>query len=290
MYFQLFIGGLTVGSCYALVALGFTLVFNATHIFNFAQGEWLMLGAMLYVTLALSAKLPLGIGIVVSVAALGIVGLCFDRIIAFAGRRRTNVITLIIITLAGGIVLKGGAQKIWGELSHNSPAIFPGDPVRLWGATLTYQHISILVITGFVIVLLYLFFNKTLLGKAARAAAFNSETAQLMGIHVRQLTALIFAMSAGLSGLAGILVSPLSSAHTGMGISLAIKGFAAAILGGAGSTVGAIAGGFFLGLIEALAGRYIASGFNAAIPFILMILVLFVRPAGFMGTREVEKV
>lgn len=290
MYFQLFVSGLTVGSCYALVALGFTLIFNATHIFNFAQGEWLMLGAMVYVTMMVSLKVPFAVGLLVSVAVLGLIGFFFDRIIAFAGKRRASMVSLIIVSLAGGIVLKSVAQRLWGELSFSSPPVFPADPFRLWGATLTYQNVTILLITGCTIVALYLFFNKSLAGKAARAAAFNKETAALMGINVRWITALMFAMSAGLSALAGILISPLSSANTGMGISLAIKGFAAAILGGAGSIVGSIAGGFFLGLIEALAGRYISSGYNAAIPFLLMILVLFIRPSGILGGKEVEKV
>lgn len=290
MFFQLIMSGLTVGSCYALVAVGFTLIFNATHIFNFAQGEWVMLGAMLYVTLLVTAGMPLPVGIVVSILTAALMGFSLDRIIALARKRNTDTVTLIIVTLAAGIVVKSIAQRIWGELFVFSPPILRRDPFSLWGATITYQHLFIIGITTVVIFILWFFFNRSLFGKATRAAAFNQETAQLMGINVRFTVASMFTLSASLSGLAGILISPLSSAHTGMGIGLAIKGFAAAILGGAGSMPGAIAGGLFLGLIEAVSGRYISSGYNAAIPFLLMILVLFLKPSGIMGKKETDKV
>jgi len=290
MFFQLFMSGLTVGSCYALVAVGFTLIFNATHIFNFAQGEWLMVGAMLYVSMLVTAGMPFWIGITLSILIVAFVGLLFDRIIALARKNNADTVTLIIITLAAGIVLKSIAQRVWGELPFFSPPVLKGDPFLFLGATITFQHIFIIAIAFVVIFVLWFFFTRSLVGKATRAAAFNQETAQLMGINVRLIIASVFALSAALSGLAGILISPLSSANTGMGISLAIKGFAAAILGGAGSMPGAIAGGLFLGLIEAIAGRYISSGYNAAIPFLLMILVLFVKPSGLMGKKETEKV
>lgn len=290
MFFQLLMSGMTVGSCYALVAVAFTLIFNATHIFNFAQGEWLMVGAMLYVSLMVTAELPFLVSLAACILLLTIIGFCFDRIIALARRRNADTVTLIIVTLAGGIVLKAVAQHVWGELSFFSPPIFKGEPFQLWGATLTYQHLFIMGITAVVMLTLWFFFTRSLTGKATRAAAFNQETAQLTGINVRLTIALMFGMSAALSGLAGVLISPLSSANTGMGISLAIKGFAAAILGGAGSMPGAILGGLLLGLIEAMAGRYISSGYNAAVPFVLLILILFIKPSGIMGKKEVEKV
>ncbi len=290
MFLQLFMSGLTVGSCYSLVAVAFTLIFNATHIFNFAQGEWLMVGAMIYVTLMGTAGIPFIPSLVACILILTIIGFCFDRIIAFARKRNADTVTLIIVTLAGGIVLKAVAQHVWGELSFFSPPILKGDPFQLWGATLTYQHVFIIAMAAVVMLILWLFFTRSLTGKATRAAAFNQETAQLMGINVRFMIALIFGVSAALSGLAGVLISPLSSANTGMGINLAIKGFAAAILGGAGSMPGAIVGGLLLGLVEAMAGRYISSGYNAAVPFVLLIFILFVKPSGIMGTKEVEKV
>jgi len=281
---QFFCTGLTIGSIYALIALGFTIIYNASGIVNFAQGGFVMLGALLAVSLSL-AGVPLPACVVLSALLVTITGCALERafIRPLAGR---PVITPIIVTIGASILLEGLAMLIWGKdaLPLNP---LPGPPVlTVASAIVPFQSVWVLGVSVLLMVGLRLFFDRTLIGRAMRANAANRQGALLVGINPGRVVLLSFALSAGLGALAGALIAPITLASYDMGTMLGLKGFSAAILGGLGSSPGAILGGLLLGLLESFAAGFISSGYKDAVAFVVLLLVLFVRPAGLLGWRK----
>ena len=285
---QFLMSGVTVGAVYALVALGFTIIYNASDVVNFAQGEFVMLGGMMTV-FGYAAGLPLPVAALVAILATAAIGVALNKL-AIEPARGAPVVSLIIITIGASIFIRGVSQVVFGKQLHRFPA-FSGDaPIPVLGATILPQ--SLWVIAGGLAVFagLWLFFTRTLTGRAVLATANNRMAAQLVGINTRYVMSLSFALSAAIGALAGVLVTPITLVSYDIGISLALKGFAAAMLGGMGNPKGALAGGLLLGLMEALTAGYISSQYKDAAAFVVILGVLFFMPQGLFGTKTTERV
>lgn len=285
---QYVITGITVGSIYAIVALGFNIIYNATEIINFAQGEFVMLGGLVMVTLVNSAGIPMPLAFFITISVVTLVGLLMERAAIFP-LRDTTVLRLVIITIALSILIKGLAMFIWGKNSFALPAFSGETPITFLGATIVPQTLWIVGITAGLVVLLSFFFNRTLIGKAMRACADNPEAASLVGINTQRMVMLSFMLSAALGAVAGMIITPAALMEYDRGALLALKGFGAAILGGLGNFYGAVAAGILLGLLESLGAGLISSAFKDAIALGVLLLVLFIKPSGLLGSAEVSK-
>ncbi len=285
---QFLVSGLTNGSIYALIALGFCLIQNATGLVNFAQGDFVMLGAMIVIGLHHGANVPMPVAFLVAMLAVSAVGVALEQGPIRHSKNR-DILTLVMITVGASISFRGAGMLIWGKSAHILPALGGDDPILLCKAAILPQTLWIMALSLLVLGLLYLFFHRTLLGKAMRAAADNPFGAVLIGISVRRLVALAFALSGALGALAGILITPITSMSYDTGLMLGLKGFAAAILGGYGSTLGAVVGGLLLGILESFGAGFISSAYKDAIAFLLLLTILFVRPAGLFGSARVKR-
>jgi branched-chain amino acid transport system permease protein len=290
-WLQFVAGGLTAGAIYALVALGFSIVYHASHAINFAQGEFVMIGGMSAVSLV-ALGLPLWAAVPLAVAGTVIVGVLVQRLAlepAQAGGQ-ADVVTLIIITIGVALFLRGLAQLVWDKRIHPLPAFSGGDPIALGAATILPQSLWVLGGAALAVLALGWFFNRTLTGKAMRATAINPLAARLMGISTRAVMRLSFALAAALGALGGVLTAPITFTSYDVGVMLGLKGFAAAMLGGLGSFGGAVAGGLLLGLIEGLGAGFLSSAYKDAIAFVVILAVLFFLPGGLAGARHAERV
>jgi len=285
---QFVAGGLTVGAIYALVALGFSIIFNASRVINFAQGEFVMIGGMSAVSLV-AAGAPMPVAILGAVAVSGVVGLLLERL-AVGQARNADVVTLIIITIGASILLRGLAQLVWDKRIHPLPPLSGDTPISIFGATIVPQSLWVIGVTVVIVALLSWFFNRTLAGKAMLATSYNRFAAQLVGIEVRRVLFASFGLAAALGAIAGVLIAPITFTSYDTGIMLGLKGFAAAILGGLGNFAGAIAGGLVLGLLESLGAGYVSSAYKDVIAFVIILAVLFVRPDGILGAVKSERV
>lgn len=288
LFLQFFVTGLTTGSIYALVALGFTIIYNASDVVNFAQGEFLMMGAMSAIFIH-KAGIPLVLAVAAGVLVSTAAGLLLERL-AIEPARDASVVSLIIITIGASIFFRGVALLVWGKEIYGLPP-FSGDrPLELMGATILPQSIWVVAGTALLVALVKYFFDHTLTGKAMRACSHNRRAAALLGIDVRRIMLISYGLSAALGGIAGVLIAPITYMTYDAGVMLGLKGFCAAILGGMGNSMGAVAGGLLLGLIEALGTGFISSGYKDAISFFLILLILFFRPSGLFGRGGGERV
>ena len=286
---QFLFSGLMVGAIYALVALGLNVVFNATGAVNFAQGEFSMLGGMLGAALLSAAGLPLVVVFVVTVAAVTAVGVLMERLV-IRPVRHADVFNLIIVTIGASILIKGGVMVSLGKNAAGLPAFTGERPFRILGATFVPQALWILGVAAAIVLALHFFFDRTLLGRAMRAVATDREAARLMGIDVRRVVMLSFALSAAVGAIGGLIVTPVTLTIYDAGTMLGLKGFAAAVTGGLGNTFGGIAGGLVLGLLETFGGGLIGSEFKDVAAFLLLLLLLFLRPRGLFARGQSERV
>ncbi len=286
---QFALSGLSTGAIYALIGIGFSIIFNATGIINFAQGEFVMLGGMLTFFSIDILKLPLWGAIPVAVAGATVMGLLFERL-AIRPLRQATPINLVIITIGGSILMRGLAMLVWGKDTH-AVAPFSGDePISIAGATLLPQHLWIMGITAVVIALNKYFFYHTISGKAMRACSYNPRAAGLVGVDVRRMVLLSFVISSAMGSMAGIIVSPLTMTAYDVGVMLGLKGFCAAIIGGMSSGIATVVGGLLLGVLESMGAGLVSSGYKDAIAFIILLLILFIRPQGLFGKAQSERV
>ncbi len=285
---QFIFSGITTGSTYALAALGFTIIYNASGVINFAQGEFIMLGGMSAVFLA-DAGVALPFAIILAVGITGLAGMVLEKL-AIEPAKDAEVVTLIIITIGASLTIRGLVQVWLGKGSH-ALAAFSGDtPIAFFGASLMPQSLWVIGVMLLVVMLLSWFFGRTLLGKAMLATSHNKLAAQLVGINTRMILLLSFGMSAVLGALGGILIAPMTYTSYDVGIMFGLKGFVAAVLGGLGGGAGAIFGGLILGIAEALTAGYVSSAYKDAVPFILILLILFFKPSGLFGSYVSERV
>jgi branched-chain amino acid transport system permease protein len=285
---QFLLSGVTVGAVYALVALGFTIIYNASDVVNFAQGEFVMLGGMITV-FANMAGLPIPLAALIAIAATALVGVALNKL-AIELARGAPVVSLIIITIGASIFIRGVAQLVFDKQLHRFPAFSGDTPIQIMDATILPQSLWVLAGAIAVFVGLWAFFTKTLTGRAVLATSNNRLAAQLVGINTNWVMTLSFALSAAIGALAGVLVTPITNTSYDIGIAVALKGFAAAMLGGMGNPIGALVGGILLGLIEALTAGYFSSVYKDAAAFVVILIVLFVRPSGIFGRKSTDRV
>ncbi len=287
-FLQYLFSGLTNGAIYAVIALGFTMLYNATGLINFAQGEFVMLGALSMITLWMGCRLPLPVAFLLSVAAVSVVGLLLERL-AIRTVRKPHPIVLVIITIGASILLRGLAMLVWGKDAHSAAPFSLHAPFEIAGATLLPQSVWILAVVLVIVTCLQLFYRKTLTGKAMEACAISKRAASLLGIPSERMVLLAFAMSAGMGSIGGALIAPITMSSYDMGMMLGLKGFCAAMLGGLGSSWGAVLGGTLLGILEAMAVGFFSSSLRDAIAFFLLLLILYARPSGLLGVKAVHR-
>ncbi len=298
---QFLVSGLTVGSIYALIALGFVTIYNVTGIINFAQGEFAVYGAFAAISVFQKIRLfsgnvqldlgwPLPLAALFGVVVATLIGLALYRL-GIQTARKASVLSMIIITIGAAFVLRGMALLIWGTDPFRLPVFTEGPPLRIFGAILTRQGVWVMVVTAVLLTVLYFFFNHTLTGKALRACSVNPGAARLMGINTRRMALLAFGISAATTAVAGIVIVPATFMTFDRGLTLSLKGFVAAIVGGMSNPVTAVIGGLLLGILEAFGAGLLSSGYKDAISFIVLFVVLAVRLGGLLGgrTRVVEQ-
>ncbi|GFO69874.1 branched-chain amino acid ABC transporter permease [Geomonas limicola] len=286
---QFVISGLATGAIYALIGLSFAIIFNSTGIINFAQGEFVMLGGVFTIFALNVLKLPILLAIVVAVVATTAVGLAFERL-AIRPLKNATPLSLIIITIGASILIRGVVMLLWGKDTQVLPPFSGNTPLEIAGATLLPQHLWIFGVTVLVIVGCRIFFHHTISGKAMRACSFNRKAANLVGISVGRMVLLSFVISSALGSLAGVIIAPLTMTAYDVGVMLGLKGFCAAIMGGMGSGLGTVLGGLILGTLESLGAGLISSGYKDAIAFLILLLILFLRPQGLFKKGETERV
>jgi branched-chain amino acid transport system permease protein len=285
---QFVFSGLTVGAIYALVALGFTLIYKASDIINFAQGEFVMLGGMTTVFVA-HAGVPLPLAALIAIIATTAIGLALHRF-AIEPARGATPVALIMITIGASIFLRGTAQVVFDRRFHSLPPLLGADPIQFGGAAVLPQSLVVLASATVIVILLWLFIERTLLGKAVIATAANRLAARLIGVDTRRIVAFSFAVSAAIGAIAGVLITPIALTSYDAGTLLALKGFAAAMLGGIGSAPGAVVGGLLIGMFEALAAGYLSSNYKDAVAFLIILVVLVAIPQGLFGRAKIERV
>ena len=285
--FAFLLSGITVGFIYTLVGLGFTVIYNSSGIINFSQGEFVMAGGMSTVFL-MYAGLPLGISFILAIMITSMIGIILYKLISIS--KKSSQISLIILTLGFAIFLRGVAQVIFDKQLHTMPSIIGDGAFEIFDTTLTYQAILIMIVASLIVISLYLFFKKTKTGQAMVAASSNIDAAKLMGINIKKILMLNFAISAVIASIGGILLTPITSTNYEVGIMLGLKGFCAAIIGGLGNPFGAVAGGILLGILESLVAGYVSSEYKDAVAFIVLLAILFFMPGGIFGNLKAQRV
>ncbi|HEY8531779.1 MAG TPA: branched-chain amino acid ABC transporter permease [Limnochorda sp.] len=299
LFIEQLVNGLTVGAVYALVALGYTMVYGVMRLINFAHGELFMFGAYLGFTLlvstALGGALPLGAALLVLILAVmgaaAVLGLLIERV-AYRPLRRANRLTVVVSALGVSIFLQNAAMLLWGPRYRAYPAwALPEARWTVAGVHLSLMQVVILAVALGLMVALYLLIQRTMLGTAIRATAIDHDTARLMGINVDRIIQFIFLIGPALGAAAGVLLGLYyRQVHFTMGWTYGLKAFTAAILGGIGHIPGAMVGGLLLGILEMLGAGYLSAAWKDAFVFVILILLLIIRPTGLLGERVAEKV
>jgi branched-chain amino acid transport system permease protein len=284
---QYLASGLVVGGIYALIALGFVIVFSVTRIVNFAQGEFVMLGALLMVTLE-GRGLGTPAAFALTVLAVAAAGALLERV-AVRPLRSAPALAVLILTIGASIAMRGAGLVVWGTDPFALPAFSAGPPLRIAGAVVVRQGLWVLAVAAAVFALLWWFFTCTYTGTAVRACAVNPRAARLMGIRVDRVFLLAFALSGALGAVAGAVVAPITYATYDMGLMLGLKGFVAAVLGGLVSPPGAIAGGFLLGVLESMAAGLLSSAYKDAVAFVVLIALCLAQVTGWLPWRMLEE-
>jgi branched-chain amino acid transport system permease protein len=285
LFFQYIVAGLTYGIIYAIVAIGFNIIYNTTGIINFAQGEFVMLGGMTAVTL--NAFMPLPLAIFSAVAITMIVGALIE-IVFIRWLVSPSVLRLIIITIGISILVREAALHIWDESVRALP-YFTGNEITsisIAGVRISPQVLWVIGICSVMVIVLNVFFSFTSLGRQMRACANNRDAARLCGISAKNMVTFSFMLSAGIGAVAGCIVSPITYVSYNSGTGLAIKGFTVAILGGLGNSIAAVAAGLILGILESFSIWVMPAAYKDAIAISILLLILFVRPSGLFGSRE----
>jgi branched-chain amino acid transport system permease protein len=285
--FQTIFNGLAIGCIYALLALGFVLVYEATGVVNFAAGQFVVIGAFLGIS-AIS-----GLGAVVPGTLLALVGMIalgmLFFVVVYRPLQQSPVVTVIVGTIAVGIIVQNIGLLIWGPLPQRLPSPFGVAPLSVGGVVVSAHILAVIAITIIVVTSLYVLLYRSVLGARMRAVAQDAEAAKLMGINVAGIYALTWALAGGLAGLGGLLMGPVWFVDSSMGDALALKSFAATIIGGFGSVPGAILGGVIVGLAESLGAAYVSSTYKDALVFLLMVVFLVARPQGLFGEARGDR-
>jgi branched-chain amino acid transport system permease protein len=286
---QYLITGVTVGSIYALIGMGFNIIYNSTEIINFAQGEFVMLGGLFTISGMQLLHLPVPFAAIFAIIGVSLVGITLDRA-AIRPLKDASPITLIIITIGASIFIRGVSSLTWGKEPYTIPAFSGEEPIPFFGAVIQPQSVWVMGVALVVVMLLRQFFGRTLTGKAMMASAVQPRAAKLVGIDASYMVLLSFALSGAVGAAAGIVIGPISMVQYDMGVMMGLKGFCAAIIGGIGHPWGVVFGGIILGIVESLGAGLISSGYKDAIAFVILLLMLFFRPQGILGKSKGDRV
>jgi len=284
---QLLASGVTTGAIYALVALGFVTISRASQIINFAQGEFVMLGGIITFFLLKVVNLPYPFAALIAIVIVILIGFTMHVSVIYP-LRKASVLILLMATLGASIFLSSTSGLIFGTLPKTLPPFSSGSPLSIGGISVLPQSIWILLSAFVLLILLYLLSHRTFLGKAMEASSTDPLGADLVGISRNLMVFLAFGASAGVGAVAGILVTPIFFTSYSSGPILGLKGFIAAVLGGWGKNSGAILGGFVLGVAEALSLVFIPSGYKDAVAFVILLLILYFRPKGILGSPFID--
>ena len=287
---QLLVAGISLGCVYALVALGFVLIYKATETVNFAQGDVMMLGAFFALTASVMMGWPYWATILFAVAVMAVVGMLTERLVLRPVLGQP-AFTVVMITIGIGYVMRGVVTMVpgWGTETYQIPTPYVDDVWKLGGVILPVQQLMVIAMTAALCAALYVFFRFAKLGIAMQATSQNQLAAYYMGIPVRRVNMMIWGISAGVAAFAGILLAPATFVHSNMGY-IGLKAFPAAVVGGFGSVPGSIVGGLIIGVVEALAGFYLAEGFKDVAAYVVVLVVLLVWPSGIFGETMRKKV
>lgn len=288
-FIQQLVSGMALGCVYGLIALGFVLIYKATEVVNFAQGELMMLGGFFAFTFIGILGLNYWAGFALAVACMALFGMLAERFVLrpILGYPQFSI---VMATIGLGYFLRSVAGMVWGTDDLKIETPFSRGVVRIGDLVLAYDKLSVIVATAILCFVLYLFFNKTRMGTAMRASSENMLAAYYMGIPVKTVVALIWAISAAVAACAGVLLAPITFIHSNVGLALGLKAFPAAVLGGFGSIPGAVVGGLIIGVIETMAGFYLAQGWKDAAPHIVLLTMLLLKPEGLFGQIGRKKV
>ncbi|MGU3495114.1 branched-chain amino acid ABC transporter permease [Xanthobacteraceae bacterium A53D] len=285
---QILFSGLTVGSIYALVAIGFALIYNSSSVINFAQGEFVMLGGMITVA-AIAAGLPTPLAIMVAIMLTVAIGY-LSYLAAVKPAVDASPVVIIIITIGVSIFLRGMTAVILGKDFHSFPPLFSASTVDVAGAQLQTQAIAVVAGGAMLVIFVWLFLKLTAVGRAVRATAANALAARLVGVNTSMIVGLTFALSAFIGAVGGVLVTPITLTSWDGGTLLSIKGFGAAMLGGLAHPAGPVIGGFIIGIVEAFGAGYVSSQYKDVLAFLVLLGMLFLRPEGLLAPKSVERV
>ncbi len=289
-FVQALISGISIGCIYALVALGFVLIYKATEVINFAQGELMMVGAFFAFTFVDLGGIPFIVGVLMALLATAAFGVLANHLLLrrLVGR---SAFTIVLATVGLGTLLRALASMVpgWGTETHSIDNPTVGKTINFAGVTLGLDHLTVIAVTIALVVVLYLFFRYTRLGVALQATSQNQLAAGYVGIPIKWMFSAIWGISAAVACVAGVLLAPTSFVHVNMGF-IGLKAFPAAVVGGFGSIPGAILGGLIIGIVEELAGLYLPEGFKNVAAYIVLLAVLMVRPQGLFGVDLRERV
>ncbi len=287
---QLIVSGLANGCVYGLIALGFVLIYKATESVNFAQGDFMMLGA--FITLGFTNEyylgLPFWLSVTLAIGIMGILGYLLDMVVLRRMFGQSQV-AVVILTIALGFVIRFVAGAIWGHEPQSLESPIAGEEVRFGGLVLGLDEVMVVIVTVILTALLFVFFSRTKLGVAMQASSQNQLAAYYMGIPVKRIHSMIWGLSGIVAAIAGILFASKGSIDPATGL-LGIKAFAAAVIGGFGSLPGALLGGIIVGLVEPFAARYMPAGYSQIMPYLILVVMLVVRPHGILSQIQTKKV
>ena len=287
-FLQQLVSGIALGCVYALVALGFVLIYKATDIVNFAHGEVMMVGAFLGLTFIEIWHFPYWLGLLCAILCMALFGVLLHRFLLkpLAGQ---GILAVIVVTLGLSILLRAFASVIWGPETFAMETPFSRKVVHLGEVVLSQEHVAIIVLSVVLVSALYAFFRHSRIGIAMQATSENQLAAFYVGIPVNNVHSMIWALGAATAGVAGLMLAPVSFVQVNMGY-VGLKAFPAAVLGGFGSIPGAIVGGVIIGVVESMAVLYLPEGINSVAAYVLLLVVLMVRPQGLFGIQSRRRV
>ncbi len=290
MFIQVIVAGFVIGCVYGLIALGYSLIYKASGLMNFSQGDVLTLGCFLGYTFYTLLGLSYWLSLLISVVIAFFLGMAEERfIIRKLQNKNVLAIYVVLATISIQYILQNSIQAIWGTKMLNYPQVFPWRSVKIFGVNIQTESISCIVMSFLMMVVLQLFMNHTKFGTAMRAAALDPKAAKACGINPSLATGVTWGIAAGLAATAGILLGPIYGVFIMLGSTIGRKGFAAAIMGGYGNVIGAIVGGILLGLIETLSATYWSSTYKDMIAYGLLLIFLYVRPTGIFNEKALNR-
>ena len=286
---QLIVSGISQGAIYALVALGMTVLYRTTSVLNFGYGETFMLGAFAFYVFLKIAELPFAIAALATILVMILVGMALERFIFRPIMTRAHLL-IAMMTIAISFLFRGTTRMIWGREVLPMPPVFDFPPIFVGNVVITSQSLVIMVAAAVLVIAFFAFFNLTTLGKLMQAASHSPRGAALVGINVPLFSSCMWALSAAIAAIAGILVAPVTLLYPDMGAATLLKAFAAMTIGGFGNLGGAVLGGILLGITEQLCGGYISTSLMDIFPFLVILVVLLIYPSGLLGRAETNRV